>query len=315
MNTIEIFGLTIQLEDWEKQNKLPLYIINNFFIQKATINEIKCLALSPQEDLPTIPSLKKQINKIQDIESLPVFLILDTLTEFRKESLIKNKISFILTDKLIYLPFMYTFITDYHNLDMCEKLTKSSQLIYTWMLYEKRDKYYMTEVTKKLNFTNMTTSRSYRQLVSTGLFNEHKEGRKVYLTTKYSKTELFEQVKPFLKSPVDYIGYINKNDINEDMIMAGETALSHYSMLASPRLITYAIDKEKAKNYNIHKELLNIDEQVKIEVWFYNPFFFSEDNQYVDIFSLILSLIDNNDERIEKERDLLLDLLLSNKKD
>ncbi len=210
---------------------------------------------------------------------------------------------------------MYTFITDYHNLEMCEKLTKSSQLIYTWILYEKRDKYYMTEVTDKLNFTNMTTSRSYRQLVSTGLFNEHKEGRKVYLTTKYSKTELFLQMKPFLKSPIDYIGYINKNDINEDMIMAGETALGHYSMLASPRLITYAIDKEKAKNCNIHKELLDIDEQIKIEVWFYDPYFFSEDNQYVDIFSLILSLIDNNDERIEYERDQLLDLLLSNKKD
>ncbi|MCD7892968.1 MAG: hypothetical protein LUG60_04620 [Erysipelotrichaceae bacterium] len=315
MNAIEILGLSIQFSPWDKQNKLPLYITNTFLIQKANINGILCLALTPQDEFPNISSLKKQMKKIQELENLPIFLKLDFMTDYRKTSLVQNEISFILTDKMVYLPFMYTLITNEHHFAINEKLTKFSQLIFIWILYQNDKKYYMSNAIKDLHISNMTASRGFRQLINTGLFIEYKDGRNIYLITKYEKKELIDKISPYLKSPIIYTGYIDKKDINENMIISGETALSHYSFISTPQVTTYAIEKINTKNINIYNELIDSKNQVRLEVWFYNPYIFSNDNQYVDAISLILTLIDNQDERIAYERDQLLDAILNHKED
>ena len=59
MNALNILGLKIELESWDKVKKVPLYISNYFFIQKASINGIYCLSLTPYDVLPPLSSLKK----------------------------------------------------------------------------------------------------------------------------------------------------------------------------------------------------------------------------------------------------------------
>lgn len=69
-------------------------------------------------------------------------------------------------------------------------------------MYQNTDKYYISEAISKLNFSNMTLTRAYRQLVNSGLFCEAKDGRKTYLTSIYSKKELYEKAKPYLTSQI-----------------------------------------------------------------------------------------------------------------
>ena len=38
MNALDILGLTINLKKWNKEKQLPLFILNDFLIQKAIIN-------------------------------------------------------------------------------------------------------------------------------------------------------------------------------------------------------------------------------------------------------------------------------------
>lgn len=314
MNAMKILGLTIQMEKWDMQNKLPLYITNNYFIQKAEINNVQCLALLPQNELPPLSTLKKQIKKIQNIEPLPIFLKLESLSYYRKESLISNGIPFILLDKIVYLPFMATLLTDIkpHSMKMNEKLTMSAQLLFVWILYQNTDLFYISAAVEKLNFSNMTLTRAYRQLLATGLFDEHKDGRRIYLTTNYSKKDLFEKMQPYLKTPIIRSGYIEKKDINVEMVESGESALSQYTLLNPPFVQTYAIDKVNTKNIVIGNELIDINNQIKIEIWDYNPLLFSKENQYIDILSLVISLLDSEDERIELEREALLIKLFNN---
>lgn len=314
MNAMKILGLTIQMEKWDMQNKLPLYITNNYFIQKAEINNVQCLALLPQNELPPLSTLKKQIKKIQNIEPLPIFLKLESLSYYRKESLISNGIPFILLDKIVYLPFMATLLTDIkpHSMKMNEKLTMSAQLLFVWILYQNTDLFYISDAVEKLNFSNMTLTRAYRQLLATGLFDEHKDGRRIYLTTNYSKKDLFEKMQPYLKTPIIRSGYIEKKDINVEMVESGESALSQYTLLNPPFVQTYAIDKVNTKNIAIGNELIDINNQIKIEIWDYNPLLFSKENQYIDILSLVISLLDSEDERIELEREALLIKLFNN---
>lgn len=314
MNAMKILGLSIQMEEWNKQNKLPLYITNNYFIQKAIINNVQCLALLPQNELPPLSALKKQIKKIQNIEPLPVFLKLETLSFYRKESLISNGIPFMLLDKIVYLPFMATLLTNTnsHFTKVNEKLTMSAQLLFIWILYQNTDMFYISDAVEKLNFSNMTLTRAYRQLLATGLFDEHKDGRRIYLTTNYSKKDLFEKMQPYLKSPIIRSGYIEKKDIHVEMVESGESALSQYTLLNPPLVPTIAIDNANAKNLFIHNELINTDDQIRIEIWDYDPLLFSKNGQQIDLLSLVISLLDSEDERVELQReDLLIKLFNS----
>ena len=137
MNAINALGLKLDLKDWNKSDQLPFYILNNFSIQKATFNDIECLSLTPHEELPTLSALKKQIAVIKKVEDIPVFLNLNSISHFRKQNLIENRIPFILKDKMVFLPFMATLLTN----EQCEentkieKLTLATQLLFIWIFF------------------------------------------------------------------------------------------------------------------------------------------------------------------------------------
>ena len=302
MNALDILGLTINFKKWNKEKQLPLFILNDFLIQKAIINDIECLSLTPKEDIPTLPAFKKQLSIIREIENVPIFLQLNAISSFRKRNLLENKIPFILKDKIVYLPFMATYLTNTQYEDKnVEKISLATQLLFTWILYQNANKYYVSDAVKSLGFSNMTLTRAYRQLCTTELFKEHKDGRKIFLTTSLSKVELFSKMKPYLQSTFYTCGYILGKEITKDMVLAGESAFSQHTHLNPPKLKTYAIEKKHSKNIKLQRECYSYDEQVELQIWKYNPLLFSQNNNSIDTVSLIISLLENIDERLEKE--------------
>lgn len=317
MNMMKFLGLKIKLSKWEKQRYLPLYIINNFIIQKADINGIQCLSLTPRDELPNLAALKKQIRQINEIESLPIFIQLENLSNFRKENLLENNIPFILADKMAFLPFMATFLTNdqYKIHAINNKLTMSAQLLLIWILYQEGKDFFVSDALDTLKFSNMTLTRAYRQLVATGMFSERKKGRKIYLSIDCTKQELFEEMKPFLRNPVINTGYMMKSNVTKDMVYSGETAFSHYSFINPSKVPVYAIHKSKIKDIELQTELIVEKEQVKIEVWDYEPTIFSKNSLYVDALSLITTLLDFDDERFDMEIDnILLEIFKNERK-
>lgn len=311
MNALDILGLKINFKKWNKEKQLPLFILDKFLVQKAIINDIECLSLTPKGDLPTLPAFKKQISIIKEIEDVPIFLQLDVISSFRRQNLIENKIPFILKDKIVYLPFMATYLTNtYHEETTVEKLALASQLLFTWILYQNTNKYYVSDAVKSLGFSNMTLTRAYRQLCTTQLFEEHKDGRKIFLTAKLSKVELFNKMKPYLQSTFYTRGYILRKEITKDMIPAGEFAFSQNTYINPPNLKTYAIEKKHVKNIKLQRECYSYDEQVELQIWKYNPLLFSQNSNSIDTVSLIISLLENIDERLEKEIEKLLAQIL-----
>ena len=307
MNALDILGLKINFKKWNKEKQLPLFILDNFLVQKAIINDIECLSLTPKGDLPTLPAFKKQINIIKEIENVPIFLQLDVISSFRRQNLLENKVPFILKDKIVYLPFMATYLTNtYHEETTVEKLALASQLLFTWILYQNTNKYYISDAVESLGFSNMTLTRAYRQLCATQLFEEHKDGRKIFLTTNLSKVDLFNKMRPYLQSPFYTQGYILKKEITKDMIPAGEFAFSQYTYINPPNLKTYAIEKKHVKNIKLQRECYSYDEQVELQIWKYNPLLFSQNKKDTDDISLILSLLGNEDERLDIEIENLL---------
>ena len=104
-----VFGISIKYEAWNHQDSLPVYIAGSYDFHTAYIGNRRCIMLAPTEELATLPALKKQIVKIQQIDNVPVVFELTTVSNYRRKSLIENNIPFI-TDKQVFLPFIGTML-------------------------------------------------------------------------------------------------------------------------------------------------------------------------------------------------------------
>ena len=78
-----VFGLSIKYAAWSHQDDLPLYIAGSYDFYTAYIGDKRCILLIPTEALATLPSLKKQIAKIKQIDNVPVVFELLTISKFR----------------------------------------------------------------------------------------------------------------------------------------------------------------------------------------------------------------------------------------
>ena len=299
-----VFGISIKYEAWNHQDSLPVYIAGSYNFRTAYIGKKRCIMLVPTEELVTLPALKKQIAKIQQIDNAPIVFELATLSEYRRKSLIENNIPFV-TKKQIFLPFIGTMLTDEKEPQkLTGKFVYSTQQLFLLYLYSKNKRLYISEAGKVLPFSAMTLTRAVKQLEATDLFLVAKSGVNKFIESKYSRWELFQKAKVYLSSPVRKVGYIDKTQIAENMVFAGETALSEKTMLNPSRVTTYAISEKEYDKTRMTEELIDPYEQVKLELWAYDPMQFSDDNSADDI-SVVLAFGDTDDERIEEAVDEL----------
>ena len=299
-----VFGISIKYEAWNHQDSLPVYIAGSYDFHTAYIGNRRCIMLAPTEELATLPALKKQITKIQQIDNVPVAFELASVSNYRRKSLIENNIPFI-TDKQVFLPFIGTMLSDEKEPQkLMGKFVYSTQQLFLFYLYSKKKRLYISEAGKVLPFTAMTLTRAVKQLEATDLFLVAKDGVNKFIESKYKRDELFEKAKVYLTTPVRKTGYIDKTQVTENMVFAGETALSEKTMLNPSRVVTYAISEKDYDKTLLTDELIDPDKQIRLELWAYNPKQFSEDNSADDI-SIVLSFADTNDERIEEAVDEL----------
>ena len=299
-----VFGISIKYEAWNHQDSLPVYIAGSYDFHTAYIGNRRRIMLAPTEELATLPALKKQIVKIQQIDNVPVVFELTTVSNYRRKSLIENNIPFI-TDKQVFLPFIGTMLFDEKEPQkLTGKFVYSTQQLFLFYLYSKKKRLYISEAGKVLPFTAMTLTRAVKQLEATDLFLVAKDGVNKFIESKYKRDELFEKAKVYLTTPVRKTGYIDKTQVTENMVFAGETALSEKTMLNPSRVVTYAISEKDYDKTLLTDELIDPDKQIRLELWAYNPKQFSEDNSADDI-SIVLSFGDTNDERIEEAVDEL----------
>ena len=285
----DVFRLTINYKSWDKKQALPLYVAGNYEIDEAIVSNNRFIVMSPIGDLPTLPAMKKHIEKIQKIDDVPVAFYLKNLSDFRRKGMLESNIPFM-TEKQVFLPFIGTLLMEEKNNALYkEKFMFSTQQLFLMYLYNRQNKLYVANVGKKLPYSAMTLSRAVKQLEASDLFLVYKDGVNKVIESKYDRRELFERAKPFLLDPVRKYGYIEKSRIDENMVLASESALAKNSMLNPSKLITYAIDEQKMDINQMENELVDPNKQIRLELWGYDPKLFSDDN-VADGLSVALSL-------------------------
>ena len=296
----KILGVKVSRNIWDKNNSVTYYLSGRYGIEKVLINQCPCLFIRPLNGLDAILSIKKHIKKLQETENIPVVLELDNISHHRMQSFIEEKIPFVVSGKLLYLPFIGAYIQERFSsvAKQIEKIQPSTQLLLFYFIYNNAKPLYANLTIEKLGFSAMTITRAVRQLEQTGLVAVTKNGVNKIIASDLTSQELFVKAKPYLINPIQKKVYIAKSDLNMYMAKAGILALSEMTMLNPSLLDTYAIESRYASELKISDELIDEQNQVELELWKYDPLLFGS-NGCVDLLSLSMALSDETDERVE----------------
>ncbi len=296
-------ALKINIRDEECMKKYPMpnYMISRYSIKKGNLGNQKVFFVYPKTELDQVNSIKKHIQKLQSYEKIPVVLVLSNITMKERQGLLDSEIPFIVENKQCYLPFMGTFLTERCDADQIEveKMIPSAQMLLFYYIYTRQKELPSNTAVEALGVSAMTVTRAVRQLEQLGLIKTHKSGVMKILTTEFSWRELYEKSLPYLSSPIKRTIYIPKAVISNELLYAGDTALSMRTMLNPPRIDCFAGAVDSRWRKYEKSTLVDDKEQVILQVWKYDPRKLTGDDT-VDILSLAASYKDDFDERIEE---------------
>lgn len=289
---------------------LPLYL-DLYEIQPISLDGVKVLFITPRETLSNVKAVKKHLEKMQSLSGCFVSLMLNDISETRKKSFLENHIPFVVTNNQIYLPFMAIYLQEKNKtkIEAVSQLTPAAQLVFINFFKQNSEALAVANFAKKLQFSEMSTTRALRQLVATGLFAIKKgpiTNSNLLVTKVKDKEELFNKIESYLINPVKNFFYIDKEELNnKELLPSGVTYLSMFSMLGKEELDTWAFYGKATDFKTATSELTDVSRQARIEIWKYNPKLvcLEETN---DSISVYLSLKNSTDARINKENKKLI---------
>ena len=223
------------------------------------------------------------------------------------KGLLQQKVPFIVDGKQAYLPFwgmLLQAISDGSNENI--KFSLPAQLLAMIYLYSREPFLYIKKAVEFLPYSAMSITRAMRELEASELFYVEKDKQSNVLRSQLAKQELFEELKARFNSPIWKCGYIDNGCVVKEMVLAGEDALAEKSMLANTLPTKYAMYKKNVDLSVLHSELLDNKKQSELQLWSYNPLLFSQ-LDIPDPISLVLSLMDIHDERVEQALDGIME--------
>ena len=255
--------------------------------------------------------ISKHLEQVCGRCGMEVVYVAEAISSYDRKRLIEHKVPFVLPGNQMYLPFLAIDIREYLKTRSIKRpaLRPATQLLVLYALYQgKKLTFTPAEVALILEVSAMTMTRAFDELAALGIGEHTVAGKNRCLRFAMNRKELWEQVRPYLKTPVKKRVYVTGLNF-KTALCAGHTALAHWSMINEPENKTVAV------SYNDWKDMAGKDRisvipapergAVEIEVWKYPPDRFSHD-RCADKISVYLSLKDSHDERVQSALDDLL---------
>ncbi len=301
----------VTIKPWHKEDTLPVFLRSNYNFYEMTILKTTCILMEITDEIPGINMLQKHIKRIETLTKREIVLLYKEISRYRRKSLIENRISFVVEDGQMYLPFLGLNLKKAPEQVKREvkHFTTSAQLAYLYFLYHKSKVVNMTEFAEMMGLTKMTASRALNDLYHAGLIT-YEIGGKTGRSKEYKRIadpDYFLKGRIYIKSPVKKIVYVKTEPTG--VLTAGLEALAALSMINAPGHPVRAIGKDRLKKQEVeiieNKDLIHDAHLIELQIWDYDPTQFSN-KSHVDLMSLYASLKDENDERIEQALEKVL---------
>ena len=302
-----IFGNNIMIMSYEYPRNTQAYIRDNYKLQLLSWNEYQCALLTPNSDSWRLPSLKKQFKNFCSLCNVPCALYLDGLTAQQRRNLVESRIPFIAELQQVYLPFWGCFFCE-----KCapapvleENMAPGTQLVFLYLYYYtvQNRNINQTDLAKKLGLSKATCSRAIRDLAGTGIIAVKNEGTNHWIIPQFDKPEFLRKAYGRMKSPVKRVIYVKGNPTGMQFLQSGVKALSSISMVGAKEYDRGIAVSARTASTIPAEHIISMREfedfgGSAVEVWSYDPELLS-DNGRVDDISLLLSLDNDPDERVQ----------------
>ncbi|QMV73444.1 hypothetical protein HS961_11745 [Comamonas piscis] len=302
---------------WMGLESLPYFLRDAFDVQQLEILDHQVLlALERHPDKASVADIRNRLDKLRAVAGIPVVYVTEALASYERKRLIVQKVPFIVPGNQLYLPDLGLDLREYFrqrpsSADTLLSPSAQAMLIAALLRPHWEAEWHPAETAKMLGYTAMTVSRAVRELVAAGVAEVQKTGRSQYLNMKASALETWEQALPLLRSPVQRTVWLaTPPPTKPRMRVAGLSALARISMLAEPRSPVFAVNRSdwqtlKADIDELPEAMPNAYE---CQLWNYSPAL-GPDSDMVDPLSLMLSLRDTTDERVQSALDDLKEQL------
>jgi len=307
-------GISILPKKWEGCRSLPVFMQGVYDCYTVGILNEQCLLLVCFAENETTPSaLRKHFDIVRKKWHGAIIVVKRAIRSNDRQRLIKYKIPFAIPGNQLYLPDIGLDLRE-HFREIRNETKSFSPSTQVLVLYVILTRHYnpltSTQLVRMLPYTSMTVKRAFDEIEQTQIGSTRMRGRERELVFATTGRELWDAALPFLRSPVQRQVYAMFHSDPAIGLMAGLTALSHYSMISEPETSVFAISPEVWKTAKLDKGVLELDyedeDAYKVEIWRYDPTLLSKENT-VDRLSLFLSLRDSNDERIEAALDEMME--------
>lgn len=302
----------IKINPIQDEDTFSVMLRENYNFYLMNVLNRTCLLVEVNHKLPEIDKLHKQLNQIRNITDKEIVLLIKGISTFKRKTLIKNKISFVIENGQMYLPFLGLDLKKINTITKEKRkfFTTPAQIAYLYLLINKNIEINASDYANVLGINIMTASRALNELYDAHLLNykiEGKTGRsKVY--KRVEDPNYFLKGREYLKNPVRKIVYTHTKPVGS--LIAGIDALSSLSMINPPEHRIVAIDYKKLNEleYYVEREedYIYNDKYIEVQLWEYDPKLFTNDNNHVNLLSLYASLKADKDERIEHALDEVL---------
>ena len=248
----------------------------------------------------------KQLRYFSDCLSeefgMPVAFVFDSMPYYLRERLFEKNIYFIVSNKYVFLPSLFINSASQDTKLHTELTTAAQYLLLFHLQKSSLDGFTAQDIAACTPLQYTTVTRAIKVLAELGLCRITKDAlrfKRIWFDA--SGASLYKMATPYLVSPVKVVYYCDAVPQNHNMMLAGVSALSRYTMLNDDETTTYAIDFHTFSECKSDFSFLNpIEGKYRIEVWNYSPI--PTEKETVDKLSLALSMKDSDDPRIEKEK-------------
>lgn len=310
----ESLSINISTRQWNAKNKLPHYLSEPYTYYQTNILDIDCiLIVSLQNEEATPSNIRKHIDKLKEVSNhQEVIFVTQKMTSYNRQRLVQQRVPFIIPKKQMYLPPLGVDFKEHFNAvkTPIETFKPSTQVVLLHLLMKaNKNVVRPVDCIKPYEYAAMTISRAFNEIEEKEICPVTTKGRERILQIIPSKKEIWGRSLPLLKTPVAIKHHISLLAPTMPVIKAGLTALAQYSNLQEPANAIYAMSKRQWKVFCKETDFQEVHAgepgSCTIEVWNYDPGFFSDKNK-VDPFSLYLSLLAETDERTRDSLDHMI---------
>lgn len=277
--------------------------VARYAFYKANLQSGSVIVLEPKPGVKVTPlQCSKVALRLSQVLRLPIAFKFDRLEYYERMRFLQKNVYFIAGDNM-YLPNL--ILTAQSPKKVAKKLSAAAQyLILHHLQKDSLEGLSVSEISELVPYSYVSVAKAVEVLEVLSLCKCEKDSyRSKRLYFEKAGKEYWDVVRQYLVSPVKKVFYCDWI-VGTQCPKAGISALAEYSFLAEDSQKTVAVYDMDCKDIQF-EGMNDFDGPVEVEVWRYPHVALSCD--IVDKLSLYLSLDADQDPRVEKENNNMLE--------